>query len=678
MAGGRPGRPPGRASGPTGRPPGRPRGSGRPRGLGRPPGRPRRDSNSTVASVDLSHVKYIPELSFLKPAPSINDYPTFVLDDAVVYRKSADGQQVVANVCNVNLEGPLVVRGKVEIEDEHELQLRNVSKTTAYVEIPVCEGYSIGYGPWAAVWASGKAGWYEINPAPEYQSMYDYMCEGITLYYKIIDAYDSLAHNLPKGKRYKALQTPIEKLFFKYSVAIGDGATLPDVKRRCQKHAPFLLAHFDQETEFNWKSTSFRKWLITTNEGLVVKLDAAKEKGPAPAPTLVETRDVKTEANDSATDSSSRMSVVTDRSRRSKSRASRQSAEKDVRMEDAPPAPPAPPLRSETYIPPPIIPPLRKAQPLVPSTPTVGNPISPAPAQTQDPVNFLLEVIEEILEAQGGDAQKLKESKLHGDMYLKCTIKTYAAPREITHFYASSLLKELPPKWNPSPFRDWLTRVVDQPWEPNILTREQIPSQCVRRKKKDKSGPKSKEDRENEVYPRGAGKRWPPSTLTPRPAALRPGASAKRPAVYHSDDDDERARKAARTAQDLEAEEEDEDSRDDSEDEDADDTSDAPLTTPTPALPIETSRLVIRAERIPSMSPSGPNATWRCEEDGCNYIVRSPEEAEGKGLIEKHFKDHTKQAEKMNLALSEGTRGHLPIKYAYFPPSFFVYVLFEG
>lgn len=81
----------------------------------------------------------------------------------------------------------------------------------------MCEGYSIGYGPWPAVWASGKAGWYEINPAPEFQAMYEYMCEGITLYYKIMDAYASLAQTLPKGKRYKALQTPIEKLFFKVS-----------------------------------------------------------------------------------------------------------------------------------------------------------------------------------------------------------------------------------------------------------------------------------------------------------------------------------------------------------------------------------------------------------------------------------------------------------------------------
>lgn len=109
MAGGRPGRPPGR-----------PRGSGgRPRGTGRRPGRPRRGSDSTVASVDLTNIEYVPELSVLKPAPSSNDLPTFVLDDAVIYRKGTNGKLEVANVCNVKLDGPFIVRGKLEVEDEH-------------------------------------------------------------------------------------------------------------------------------------------------------------------------------------------------------------------------------------------------------------------------------------------------------------------------------------------------------------------------------------------------------------------------------------------------------------------------------------------------------------------------------------------------------------------------------
>lgn len=93
--------------------------------------------------------------------------------------------------------------------------MRNYSYRSAYIEIPLSHSYSIGYGPWPAVWASGKAGWYEITPAPEYEAMYESVCEGITLYYKVMDAYQDQRDGLPKGKRHKAYQMPIERLLLK-------------------------------------------------------------------------------------------------------------------------------------------------------------------------------------------------------------------------------------------------------------------------------------------------------------------------------------------------------------------------------------------------------------------------------------------------------------------------------
>lgn len=93
--------------------------------------------------------------------------------------------------------------------------MRKPSKNTAHIEVPLCDGYSIGYGPWPAVWASGKAGWYEINPSKEYKAMHEHMCEGITLYYKVMDAYVSMAETAPKGKKNRAWQSPIEKVLHK-------------------------------------------------------------------------------------------------------------------------------------------------------------------------------------------------------------------------------------------------------------------------------------------------------------------------------------------------------------------------------------------------------------------------------------------------------------------------------
>lgn len=412
---------------------------------------------------------------------------------------------------------------------------------------------------------------------------------------------------------------------------------------------------------------------------LVNKLEEAKSKPPPPPADSpeVDIMEPKEELYDGALNLPSRVSPDTDRSRRSKSRASRQSEDKE--------APAAP--RIETPVYPPVLPPFRPAPTTsIPSHSTVIQ-NSGSPAEPQDPVQFLSDLVEEILEEQGGDASRVTESRVHSQMHAKCKIRAYRAAKEITHFYAKPLVASMPSKWYPSPFFQWLKSVRDQPWIPEILTRDDVPGQCVRRTKVGKVIPRTRIPATGAPSPpRGAGKRWPPSNLTPRTGGLRPGTGAKRPATYDDEDiDDERARKAAKNKHALEEEEEEEDEEeDDMDEEEANDFGDAApptadvlasVATPIPDIAKETVRVVVRAEKIPSMSPSGPNGTWRCEQEGCGYIVRSAEEQEGKDLIAKHFQDHEKRVDKLNLALSEGTRGHMPIKYAYFPPSYFIQVV---
>lgn len=45
--------------------------------------------------------------------------------------------------------------------------------------------------------------------------MYETVCEGITLYYTIFDAYRIEHEKLPKGRKHKAYQMSIEDLLFK-------------------------------------------------------------------------------------------------------------------------------------------------------------------------------------------------------------------------------------------------------------------------------------------------------------------------------------------------------------------------------------------------------------------------------------------------------------------------------
>ncbi|KAJ8108721.1 hypothetical protein ONZ43_g6339 [Nemania bipapillata] len=88
---------------------------------------------------------------------------------------------------------------------------------------------------------------------------------------------------------------------------------------------------------------------------------------------------------------------------------------------------------------------------------------------------------------------------------------------------------------------------------------------------------------------------------------------------------------------------------------------------------IPMTQLVIRAEKLPSTQPKGPNQTWICEEPDCGYIVRAAHEEGGRKLISDHYEEHEKAAQdvaqemalnRVNLAVQEA-RGHMPIKPRY-------------
>lgn len=374
-------------------------------------------------------------------------------------------------------------------------------------------------------------------------------------------------------------------------------------------------------------------------QDLVRQLEEAKKKSPPPAATGLKSENPP---KNNLINLPLHISPETDRGRRSRSRASKASEEKDV--------PPAP--RTKTPILPPALPLVRPAATAASPLPQVG---AMTPITNQDAVQFLKDVLEEILAEAGGDPSKVTESRAHSQMNLKCSIKAYRAAKEITHFYATPLVASLPSKWYESPFFKWLKSARAQPWKPEILTKDEVPGQCKRRTKMGKMMQRTSQPSVGSIVQPRAGKSWPPpSALTPRTGGLRPGPAAKRPAVFDDEDtDDERARKAAKTQHELEEAEEDDDDDEEEEEE---------VNELAPEVPTETVRVVVRSEKIPTTSPSGPNGTWKCEEPGCSYIVRSADENEGKDLIAKHFLEHTARTDKLDLALKEGTRGHMPIK----------------
>lgn len=271
----------------------------------------------------------------------------------------------------------------------------------------------------------------------------------------------------------------------------------------------------------------------------------------------------------------------------------------------------------------------------------------------EDPIQSFLELLEEILEEVDGDIYKATAGRVHSRMYIKCSTKSYAATPEVSQYYAKELSQRLPAKWHRGPYFEYLLAARSQPWTGMILTEDMVPSQLRRRKSKPRPS------RSEPAPTPHMGKRLP---ATPRTGSL----TVKRPRVNYAGDyeDEDNPSKCAKISGDSEEET--------SEDEQVNDSKGKAngrrypySTTPIPPLrgPKETVPLIVRAEKIPTESPTGPNGTWRCEEEGCDFIVRSAEEPDGKLLIDKHFQDHADRAEKVNIALAEGTRGNMPIKY---------------
>lgn len=89
---------------------------------------------------------------------------------------------------------------------------------SAYVQIPSSTMYSIGWledSEDAVSWSGGKSGWFEIQPAAEYRAMNDTVCEGITLYYFLLDSYTDAQSRAGKSKRDQALLMPVKELLKK-------------------------------------------------------------------------------------------------------------------------------------------------------------------------------------------------------------------------------------------------------------------------------------------------------------------------------------------------------------------------------------------------------------------------------------------------------------------------------
>jgi hypothetical protein len=343
---------------------------------------------------------------------------------------------------------------------------------------------------------------------------------------------------------------------------------------------------------------------------------------------------------------------------------------------------------------------------------------SPPPVNLPHPVDSLLAILEEIA-AETKELHKQKFLTVCSKSYFKCRIRNYHGSSEIFAFYAKDLLGRLGPEWHTTPFFEQL-RVESRNPNPTLQysTKESIPAQLLRRGKAPTHEPVAEssiaptpillpsrtrmkpsrpgtldDDSDHSVglgkHPRVVGR---PSGKAATLRLLGSKRSAGSSDVGEDNDDDDasigsgrRGRKSAKTSHMFHAgnndDDDDEDKMDDAPDDaqldedDDEDEDDQDSTQPEfegmPPLPKDTVRIVVHAQKIPSVLPRGPNGTWVCEEEDCGYVVRDAEAAEGIAEIRQHFRTHEDEMAKTNriqLAQTEGLKGRAPIKYAYFPP----------
>ncbi|KAL2268698.1 hypothetical protein VTJ83DRAFT_3544 [Remersonia thermophila] len=627
-------------------------------------------SPSPAAVPDSLRTRWVKELEMLKPVDKAkedeDEWPIFELNNATIYRK--DGR-TLANPLLVHVEGPLIVRGHVvvDLEDENQKnRLLDGAPARAYIEIPNATTYSIGDLP-ATIWVAGDTGWFEIRPSDEYKPIHDDALEATILYFTALDTTEAYYNALKARRGPRPTPPTLNEVLLKYAVRVGNGILRDEAEALCHKWAEFLISHFTREKNFNWDPAPFakqmREWyphihkrVTATGKGIVAPRPAALPPPP-------------TEAQEQQ-----------DRRSRSARASSRNSAAGPGRSRSPPPKPtsetPIPlPEKYKQYIQPPV--PASKPSPLA-STPQTT--LSEAHSEA---VDRLVEVLQEI--AQCSNVKKSPATAVLSKIYFRCRMRQppkesgyRSSVTDVCSYYAKPLAERLPPEWKGTPFLEWLKEAAAKPWTPILaIPPEEFPSQTVRRAKTERKTTTSTATPASELPPtinlkaqakEAAAKdsdgdsgeeTWAYNAPTRGRRAgkiptLRLASSKKRPRAdsdYYGDVRD------AKTAKLSHGSDDDLDDTEDTSDEEVVHAVESRLPLPEGAV-----RLVVHAERIPSMAPTGPDDTWTCDQEGCGYVVRSALEQDAQEKIRAHFQDHEAQAEKIDLALKE-SRGHMPINH---------------
>ncbi|KAI8238053.1 hypothetical protein K4K54_007761 [Colletotrichum sp. SAR 10_86] len=617
-------------------------------------GRRRRTSDSTTATVDPEDNVYTDELNVLKkfdPRLEADDatstIQTFILEDATIHDKHGHP----AELFTVRTKGPFTIRGRLKIDQEQSSRARNPAMRTALIESKNIRRYAIGafdsensvrYG----AWAGGGTGWFEIRPpSAEYKPTHDRMIEGVAIYYTIMTAieehadaveeYETQTKPSKKGSKKKGRKSPpkaltIQSLLLKYA----DIHLEVQKARKMKPQGQPTIEEVPEEMDIVAPAD-------TTDEPPAQKAISKRRQRDTPQDTGLHNDDV--EAHNSGA-SGSRRSIRS----RSRAKTKTQSRSPPPVVIAAAPSPSPEPMDVDAAL----------------QNMSVSEPSQNQEASERSNVDLILEGLEE-LRPELEPLSKNSFPKVSSKLYYKYSIKHYLGSAEILKYYARELVERLDQSvWGDSKFWDTLQENAHGPRITlEHVTMENIPGSLIRRKAKTTN---------TKPETNGAGSSaafaTPPPKRAGRPAgkmsALRlvgsKGSKRRFDSTEDTPDTVSRGSKAAKTSHTYDSEEnsmEAASSSGDSDNESEADTADSPA-----AL-----KVVVRAEILPTTDAKGPNGTWVCDEEDCGFVVRNPDQDEGRERIqdhiqEAHYKDENRDA-RIDLAVTEGVKNHLPIDH---------------
>ncbi|KAF2971812.1 hypothetical protein GQX73_g1697 [Xylaria multiplex] len=622
--------------------------------------------------------RHYTESSILKPvSPSTNpdDWPCFLLSDATVHFPNG----TMTSQLEVDLVGPFVVRGRLELEKDNERYLINRNMKTSgplWIQIESSKSFSVGAKDDSlsapVVWASGEAGWFELVSSPCYQRYCDDMFQAIRLHYSLLDHMLYVPGMALPFQRHINGSTTTTFSFYHTSQRkldivrmLGrDGVKPPRRKNVVEQSHLKAYAYSHREKSSSLEITNGRK----------------KGKGRAKnsIPQTIQT----SEMSDAETIASKRgQKVHESRSARlnKKSPAELSHQDDDIVMID----PPSNDITSSKIS-------RDRREERRGDNSAVGTTTT---EETRPSRHVLVSALEDVRRHM---LQLISEGKLKKQLhqvtakswrtkvYMECNIKNYNSVEEIFNYHARDLVESLGSEWYDTQIYQWAKENMSNPPTLSTISEAEV-NHIVRRVKKSARAAHTEKIINYNSQPEAkeyAGKQTPKSRPGGKAAGLRPSTGSKKRLRYEADFEDDMdldengslRKKSKRLHYFTEEDDDDDDNNDGIDDEDDDSSSEGKSHAGKDTIPV--SQLIIRAEKLPSTQPQGPNQTWVCEEPDCGYVVRAAHEENGQNLISAHYEEHEKEAQdvahevalnRVNIAVQEA-RGHMPIKYAYFAP----------